>query len=353
MERLSRFNIKVFLLIAVLLSGVSGLFAQQRDTIAIIDAGSSGSRLYVYCIENKNTLKKIYPQKTEEDSSKGIALSEVAVDKGSVKAYVNNMTSKYKVSNKVPLHILATAGMRKIAEKDADSIYSYMNDGETYNNYEIKSAMTISGRYEGLYAWIAANYQEGKIGFESSTSKKSLIKSDLEVPYGILEIGGVSMQIAYPVAKKDGSGSSKHKKSDIISRSEVGDIYSKSYLGGGVDSIFKKQGNVCQIKKDFPIIDSIKVNFLGLGKPIDIVLKCVDSLGTFDKYIESITAADTDKNYHPKSNAEYMKTLFNNRIPQNLTKSRDDISWTEGAAIDILINKQNPESFNYDLDNPN
>ena len=90
-----------------------------------------------------------------------------------------------------------------------------------------------------------------------------------------------------------------------------------------------------------------------MGKPIDIVLKGVDSLGTFDNYIESITAADTDKNYHPKSNAVYMKTLFDNHIPRNLTKSENNISWTEGAAIDILINKQNPESFNYDLDNPN
>lgn len=353
MERLSRFNIKVFLLIAVLLSGVSGLFAQQRDTIAIIDAGSSGSRLYVYCIENENTLKKIYPQKTEEDSSKGRALSDVPVDEDSVKTYVNNMTSKYKVSNKVPLHILATAGMRKIAEEDADSIYSYMKKGKTYNNYEIESAMTISGRYEGLYAWIAANYQEGKIGFESSTSKKSLIKLDSKVPYGILEIGGVSMQIAYLVDKEDGSGSPKYEKSDIISRSEVGDIYSKSYLGGGVDSIFNGKGNVGKIKNDFPDIDLLNVTFLGLGKPIGIVLDSVKEHKSFDKYIESIKTADTPDNYHPKSNAEYMKTLFNNRIPHNLTKSENNISWTEGAAIDILINEPNPEPFNYNLDNPN
>ncbi len=344
MERLSRFNIKVFLLIAVLLSGVSGLFAQQRDTIAIIDAGSSGSRLYVYCIENKNTLKKIYPQETEKSSSEGRALSDVAVDEGSVKAYVNDMTSKYKVSNKVPLYILATAGMRKVAKEDAESIYSYMKEGETYNNYEIESAMTISGRYEGLYAWIAANYQYKSLGFNTSTTEKPLTYTGQ--PYGIIEIGGASMQIAYPA-------SSDLKDGNLISRKGFSNIYCKSYLGGGAKAIFKNPKNIYQIKKDFPKIESIKVRFLGLGKPIDIVLKGVDSLGTFDNYIESITAADTDKNYHPKSNAVYMKTLFDNHIPRNLTKSENNISWTEGAAIDILINKQNPESFNYDLDNPN
>lgn len=344
MERLSRFNIKVFLLIAVLLSGVSGLFAQQRDTIAIIDAGSSGSRLYVYCIENKNTLKKIYPQKEEEGSSKGIALSKVAVDKGSVKTYVNNMTSKYKVSNKVPLHILATAGMREVAKEDADSIYSYMKKGETYNNYEIKSAMTISGRYEGLYAWIAANYQYKSLGFNTSTTEKPLTYTGQ--PYGIIEIGGASMQIAYPVP-------SDFKDGNLISRKGFSNIYCKSYLGGGVDAIFKKPKNVCQIRNNFPNIGSLNVTFLGLGKPIGIVLDSVKKHESFDKYIGNITAVDTPENYHPKSNAVYMKTLFNNRIPQNLTKSRDDISWTEGAAIDILINKQNPEPFNYDLDNPN
>lgn len=342
MERLSRFNIKVFLLIAVLLSGVSGLFAQQRDTIAIIDAGSSGSRLYVYCIENKNTLKKIYPQETEKSSSEGRALSDVAVHKDSVVAYVNNMTSKYKVSNKVPLYILATAGMRLERESKADSIYSYMT-GE-HNNFRIQKAMTISGRYEGLYAWIAANYQYKSLGFNTSTTEKPLTYTGQ--PYGIIEIGGASMQIAYPAPSglKDGN---------LISRKGFSNIYCKSYLGGGAKEIFKNPKNIYQIKKDFPKIESIKVRFLGLGKPINIVLKGVDSLGTFDKYIESIKTADTPDNYHPKSNAVYMKTLFDNHIPRNLTKSENNISWTEGAAIDILINKQNPEPFNYDLDNPN
>ena len=245
MERLSRFNIKVFLLIAVLLSGVSGLFAQQRDTIAIIDAGSSGSRLYVYCIENKNTLKKIYPQETEKSSSEGRALSDVAVDEGSVKAYVNDMTSKYKVSNKVPLYILATAGMRKVAKEDAESIYSYMKEGETYNNYEIESAMTISGRYEGLYAWIAANYQYKSLGFNTSTTEKPLTYTGQ--PYGIIEIGGASMQIAYPA-------SSDLKDGNLISRKGFSNIYCKSYLGGGAKAIFKNPKNIYQIKKDFPKI---------------------------------------------------------------------------------------------------
>ena len=145
--------------------------------------------------------------------------------------------------------------MRKVAKEDAESIYSYMKEGETYNNYEIESAMTISGRYEGLYAWIAANYQYKSLGFNTSTTEKPLTYTGQ--PYGIIEIGGASMQIAYPA-------SSDLKDGNLISRKGFSNIYCKSYLGGGAKAIFKNPKNIYQIKKDFPKIESIKVRFLGL-----------------------------------------------------------------------------------------
>ena len=46
MNNLFKFRIKAFALIALLLVSLSSAFAQTK--IAIIDAGSSGSRLYVY-----------------------------------------------------------------------------------------------------------------------------------------------------------------------------------------------------------------------------------------------------------------------------------------------------------------
>lgn len=49
MNSFFKFRMKAFALMTLLLIGFSSAFAQQKKgTVAIIDAGSSGSRLYVY-----------------------------------------------------------------------------------------------------------------------------------------------------------------------------------------------------------------------------------------------------------------------------------------------------------------
>ena len=197
------------------------LLAQK---IAIIDAGSSGSRLYVYEIKNDGRrIDVLYPAVGQEANSKGRALSSVSDHNDSVKVFLTTMTSKYNQSSttgKIPLYILATAGMRIKDKKEADSIYAKISriaSKEKLNGFHLEKAMTISGRYEGFYAWIAANYKNGKLGFNNSSPEKPLTYTG--EPYGILEIGGASMQIAFAANKAD---------TNFISRKGFGYIYSIS-----------------------------------------------------------------------------------------------------------------------------
>lgn len=178
MNNLFKFRMKAFALAAVLLVSVLGAFAQER--IAIIDAGSSGSRLYVYEVSKDGKISNLC------NAKKDLPLSRVAAHKDSVKVYMDLITSQYKTDETIPLYVLATAGMR--TGNSESQVYAHIRN---YSNkhYKVKKAMTISGRYEGLYAWIALNYESKKLGYGISTPQKPLTYTSCT--YGIIEMRGI------------------------------------------------------------------------------------------------------------------------------------------------------------------
>lgn len=338
MNNLFKFRMKAFALAAVLLVSVLGAFAQER--IAIIDAGSSGSRLYVYEIsKDGKSISNLC------NAKKDLPLSKVAAHKDSVKVYMDIITSQYKTDETIPLYVLATAGMR--TGNSESQVYAHIRN---YSNkhYKVKKAMTISGRYEGLYAWIALNYESKKLGYGISTPQKPLTYTSGST-FGIIEIGGASMQIAFAAQ------SSGYNPKDLVDRQGFSNIYCKSYLGGGVDRIFEDFPDpaVCRysaVIKDLPKLDK-PVVFYGLGTPLKIAVNSLQKK-SFDEYINGLPD-DTKENHHPKSNANYIRWLADSLgIPvQDIRIPDTEISWTKGAVIDIVINKNEPEPFDYS--NPN
>lgn len=346
-------------LTTVLLVCISGAFAQQKDTIAIIDAGSSGSRLFVYEIAGQ-TVRCIFPMnEVQENKSKGEALSKIQPQKAN--EFLDTMTNKYEATGKtMNLYVLATAGMRLVNESRADSIYSQMRN-QTVNNYTVKEAMTISGRYEAFYAWIATNFRNKLLGFSISTPYKPLTYTG--TPVGIVEIGGASMQIAFAA-----SGTENSNSSDLISRKGFSNIYCKSYLGGGADQIYGYYKNSPFYKKYMETMDSTLLDysekvpnlphtpsgmfFYGLGKPIEVVMDSRNKYKSLKDYIGSINQEDSETNYHPKSNAMYINWLFSQlKINRRVKTAQTQSSWTEGAVIDIIVNGVPPEKFNYQSPN--
>lgn len=324
------------LAMTVILLIISSVLSAQK--IAIIDAGSSGSRLYVYELKNKGSDKELailYPKQGQEAGSKGRVLSSVANHEDSVKVYLTTMTGKYNEDNdtaKISLYILATAGMRLMPENEADSIYGKIHsEAKELKGFNLEEAMTISGRYEGFYAWMAANYKQ-----------KTLTCSGTS--YGILEIGGASMQIAFAT---DG------QCPDCISRNGSTNIYSRSYLGGGVDQIYNR--NKGKDTLDFDIgLENVSylygkdIEFLGQGKPIEIVLEGINNKNTIEDYLKSLQNNDSPQNFHPWINAQYITFVIRNlNLENKLKKSNEKSDWTEGAALDILVNKEMPEKFDY------
>lgn len=319
--------------------------SQQGSTypqqIAIIDAGSSGSRLYVYEITgNGKAVSQVYPSNDDEKkASKGPSLSKVENTNEGATEFLNTMASKYtgKSSQDIPLYILATAGMRQQPEAQASELYKKLNSHkETINHLKLTSAMTISGQYEGLYAWISANFADKSI---NTASQK-----------GIIEVGGASMQVTFSTS----STLAPTFVQSVISHPVYGNIYSKSCMGG-VDVVYASVEDKSQIPETFSVpvedVSSIIGNtqFYYRGTPLSVYSQGLTEHGGLDGYREYLKQQESDP-YHAYFNSYYLTWLIEHTgLAGRATLPSFDTEWTEGAAIDIVVNKRQPEQYDYTL----
>jgi hypothetical protein len=158
----------------------------EHQCIAIIDAGSTGSRLHVfaYDLDVTNTpigISEIWSKKV----TPGFATIEV--NQSTIDAYLTTLFSGAPTQN-LPVYFYATAGMRLLPQVKQKSYYqkaqNWFNQQTTWQLIEAK---TISGNDEAIYDWLAVNYHLGKLKFP-----------DVD-PVGVMDIGGASVQIAFPI----------------------------------------------------------------------------------------------------------------------------------------------------------
>lgn len=121
--------------------------------------------------------------------------------------------SKHK---ETPLYILCTAGMRILPESQQKAILEdLLRDIPVHFDFLFSDshAEVISGKQEGVYAWIGINFVLGR--FEHTDDEAEAVV-EVQVPgserrdpvfrrrtVGILDMGGVSTQIAYEVPQNE------------------------------------------------------------------------------------------------------------------------------------------------------
>ncbi|XP_071828433.1 ectonucleoside triphosphate diphosphohydrolase 4-like isoform X1 [Apostichopus japonicus] len=191
----------------------------------VIDMGSSGSRVFVYFwpqhTGKSNELLHIQQMRDQERNPvvKKIkpGISSLADFPEKVDGYVKNLldyAAKHIPASKhheTPLYILATAGMRMLPQSKQDNLLSRLREGvpQHYNFlFSDSSVEIISGKQEGVYAWIGINYVLGRFNHDESDPYKVAI----DIPgdgrlvrkrtVGVLDMGGGSAQIAFEVPQK-------------------------------------------------------------------------------------------------------------------------------------------------------
>ncbi|KAM6431574.1 ectonucleoside triphosphate diphosphohydrolase 4 isoform 2-T3 [Liasis olivaceus] len=196
----------------------------------MVDCGSSGSRIFVYWWprHNGNPHDLLDIKQMRDKNRKPVVMkikpgiSEFATSPEKVSDYIFPLLSfaaehipraKHK---ETPLYILCTAGMRILPESQQKAILEdLLTDIPVHFDFLFSDshAEVISGKQEGVYAWIGINFVLGRfehmdeeddaiveVHVPDSESKEEVIRKRT---VGILDMGGVSTQIAYEVPKTE------------------------------------------------------------------------------------------------------------------------------------------------------
>ncbi|KAF4303338.1 Nucleoside phosphatase GDA1/CD39 [Botryosphaeria dothidea] len=223
----------------------------------ILDAGSSGTRVYTYRWLNPSRarleapeaeLKHLPKLKTKKEwthkihpgiSTFGETPELVGPDHlQQLFDHALEVVPADEVEN-TPLFLLATAGMRLLPENHRNAV---LNEICAYARENTKFQLpdcdlhiqVIPGETEGLYGWIAANYLLG--GFDAPTEHDH---GKNHHTYGFLDMGGASAQIAFA---PNATEAEKHKNDLKLLRMRTLDgspleyqVFVTTWLGFGVN----------------------------------------------------------------------------------------------------------------------
>ena len=185
----------------ILLASVLGIaIASDKWFYSIvIDAGSKGSRVIVFKWQPETSLPRKSIQIPIQVAAKAVnpGLAAFALDPSSVKDpmkeiidfAVDVLQPLSAVYDLIPVYLKATAGLRDLVPTARDAIMTEtINFISNYSPFYFKpdQALVISGEEEGAYGWLTVNALKGVLGHDSGEST-----------YGIIDLGGASMQVAF------------------------------------------------------------------------------------------------------------------------------------------------------------
>ncbi|MBA2650029.1 MAG: hypothetical protein H0U75_10645 [Legionella sp.] len=198
----------------------------------LIDAGSSGSRLHIFQIDESTpvpTINKVFSKSikpgmsTFGDSPEKVGPEYLAELLDEAEAFLDK-----KMVTGVEINILATAGMRLIPMDKQEQIFLEVT--KYLNNYpfQIGEIKTITGEMEGIYGWLDINYLLHN--FQNHTPS-----------VGSIDMGGASTQIAYETTQL----ATKKDVMTLVINNQQYVIFSKTFSGFGQDkallSMLKRQ----------------------------------------------------------------------------------------------------------------
>ncbi|KAL3103293.1 hypothetical protein niasHS_002479 [Heterodera schachtii] len=191
----------------------------------VIDAGSTGSRLFLYSWTSPSTDELISVSAVNDHNGSPVVkkvtpgLSTFGEKPEAASAYIKpllDFAAQFIPEPKLgatPVFIFATAGMRLLPfEKQQILMEHLRNELPQMTKLQIldQHIRVISGRWEGIYSWIAINYMLGRFNLSKSVDKSksesleersqtvlSVEKKERPKTAGMIDMGGASAQIAY------------------------------------------------------------------------------------------------------------------------------------------------------------
>ena len=221
---------------------------KEYSFVAVFDAGSSGTRVHIYrplspggSISASGAVPDLAPNPSSKKVKPG--LSSFAGKEEQVTAYMLPLAEFIAANTKEqpdqpvrpsdaspsPSNCLvifgATAGLRSVpnsAQKLLDAAKAAVAAAVPC---AIGSFRVISGEEEGGYGWLSVQALSKRLPGQSNAAEGYL---------GVLEIGGASMQVTFPLQPPALNSAMTRFKAPFGAQSEL--LYSRSFLGYGLDS---------------------------------------------------------------------------------------------------------------------
>jgi hypothetical protein len=245
---------------------------EQHHCMAIIDAGSSGSRIhwYRYDLDANATpihIVDLYSKKIKP------GLSTIEAESTTISKYMDQLMSDFSKPN-VPIYLYATAGMRLLSPETQSHYYAEIQRWFLQHPaWTLQDARTISGSEEGVFGWLSLNYHLHNL----HDTTRSLA--------GLLEVGGASAQIAFPIQNTADLDPNDWVDLQVYGRHIY--LYVHSFLGLGINELFNHaQDHSACFPQDYPL----KQGLLAWGN----AAQCQDEIGAVlqrDYQVDTITHA--------------------------------------------------------------
>lgn len=186
----------------------------------IFDAGSSGSRVHVFCFDQSLDLVPM-GHELELFLQKKPGLSAYAKDPAAAANSLSDLLESAvaavpkELRDTTPVRVGATAGLRQLEGDASDRILDAVRDFLKKSSLKSQAdwVTVLDGNQEGAYQWVTINYLLGNLGKKYSST------------VGVVDLGGGSVQMAYAISDSEAA------KAPKISNGEESYVQ-KMYLKG-------------------------------------------------------------------------------------------------------------------------
>ena len=236
-----------------IIAAAHGLQISRSQSVcgSVVDAGSSGSRLFIHhCDLIDNSLHDCYAAFEQSVDGGWQSTPESERDAYWQNLFRNSTQALEEHCNQTeadtPLVIAATAGMRQATPEDQHDFVQSTSDwvarSTHYNNATVE---IIPGTREAWYDWLAVNTQFGKFSDDCSTPL-----------FSVIDVGGASIEWAYETDQIQSLPHGEQWQFDQGCRQQI-KLALSSWLGLGTDQVIAATRDATECyAPNLPIVDS-------------------------------------------------------------------------------------------------